>query len=67
MTTPQIEALEASANQRDHDAAAMLRIVDRIIRRWVDDDLSSEAAMFELRDRMAALGLPKYFGAGHNN
>ncbi len=39
-----------------------LALVDRLIRQWVDDAIHSEAAMFDLRDGMAKLGVPKYFG-----
>ena len=42
-----------------------LRLVDRLIREWVDDKIHSETAMFDLRDGMAKLGVPKYFGAKH--
>ncbi len=39
-----------------------LRLVDDMIRKWVDDDLSSESAMFNLRYGMAKLGVPEYYG-----
>lgn len=39
-----------------------IKFVDRLIRQWVDDEVHSESAMFKLRDEMARLGVPKYFG-----
>ncbi len=39
-----------------------LRLVIDIIHQWADEELHSEAAMFALRDGMAALSVPKHFG-----
>jgi len=43
----------------DEQKAEALRIVDDTIRKWMDDDLLGDAAMFRLRDEMKRLGLPK--------
>ena len=39
----------------------MLRLVDRLIREWVNNDIHAENAMFRLRDEMAKHGFAKTF------
>jgi hypothetical protein len=39
----------------------MLRLLDDLIRKWVNDDVHSETAMFKLRDEMAKRGFAKHF------
>lgn len=43
------------------EKTAMLQIVDDMIRKWINDDVHAEGAMFTLRDEMAKRGFPKHF------
>lgn len=47
----------------DEQKTEMLRVLDDLIRKWVNDEIHSESAMFRLRDEITKLGFPKHFAA----
>ncbi len=45
----------------DAQKAEMLKILDATMRAWIEDDLTDQVAMFQLREAAIRLGLPQIY------